>query len=161
MPETKQLCTFWLDGLLFGIDVCKVQEVLPRQDLRRVPLAPGSICGLLNLRGQVVTAIDLRVALNLPCRAGSQPPAFVIVRTTEEPVSFLVDEICDILDVDGSSFEPPPRTLRGVAVELLTGVYKLQQRLLLELNAATVIERGLAAPQESDTPHEQDPPADR
>ena len=78
-----QYATFFVDGLFFGIDVLQVQEVLRYQEMTRVPLAPAVIEGLINLRGQIVTAVDMRRRLKLPPRADGQTPMNTVVRTEE------------------------------------------------------------------------------
>src|SRR5215467_13851908 len=123
--------TFYLGGLFFGVDVLRVQEVLRFQQMTRVPQAPEVIEGLINLRGQIVTAVDMRRRLRLPTRAGDQTPMNMVVRTEEGAVSLLVDEIGDVLDVDDSAYERPPENLDAAARELILGVYKLKDRLLL------------------------------
>ena len=139
MAEEKQFCTFFLDGLFFGVGVQKVQEVIRFQEMTRVPQAPPVVGGLINLRGQIVTALDLRRRLGLREREASQRPMNVVVRTDDGVVSLLVDEIGDVVEVDQESFEPPPETLRGVARELVLGVYKLKDRLLLLLDTERVV----------------------
>lgn len=130
----QQFCTFVLDDLYFGVEVLKVQEVIRYQDMTRVPLAPGVVQGLINLRGQIVTAIDLRRRLELPDRSDDARPMNVVVRTADGVVSLLVDEIGDVVEVDDASFERPPDTISGAARALVTGVYKLKDRLLLALD---------------------------
>ena len=130
----RQFCTFVLDDLYFGVEVLKVQEVIRYQDMTRVPLAPGVVQGLINLRGQIVTAIDLRRRLELSERSGDARPMNVVVRTSDGVVSLLVDEIGDVVEVDDASFERPPDTISGAARALVTGVYKLKDRLLLALD---------------------------
>jgi purine-binding chemotaxis protein CheW len=139
MAEEKQFCTFFLDGLFFGVGVQKVQEVIRFQEMTRVPQAPPVVGGLINLRGQIVTALDLRRRLELREREAGQRPMNVVVRTDDGVVSLLVDEIGDVVEVDQESFEPPPETLRGVARELVLGVYKLKDRLLLLLDTERVV----------------------
>src|SRR5215468_4872950 len=124
MAERRQFCTFFLDGLRFGVDVQKVQEVVPYQEMTRVPLAPLTVRGLLNLRGQIVTGIDLRRRLELAERPAGQLPTNVVLRGEEAPVSFLVDDIGEVLEVAGSG-EQPPVTLRGKVRELIETVYPL------------------------------------
>ena len=130
---TSQFATFYVDGLLLGVEVSKVQEVIRSQQMTRVPLAPAIVAGLINLRGQIVTAIDLRRRLELADRATDLLPLTVVVRTGNEALSLLVDDIGDVLEVEDGAFEPPPETLRGSARELIRGVYKLKERLLLVL----------------------------
>ena len=130
----KQLCTFLVDGLNLGIDVTRVQEVIRHQDMTPVPLAPGVVGGLINLRGQIVTALDLRRRLGAPARGEGELPMNVVIRHEEGVVSFLVDEIGDVLDVDDATFEPPPETLGAASKALVKGVYKLEEQLLLLLD---------------------------
>ena len=139
MADSKQFATFFLNGLFFGIEVLKVQEVIRYQEMTRVPLAPNMIEGLINLRGQIVTAIDLRRRLEMPTRAKGQLPMNVVVRTDDGAVSLLVDEIGDVVEIEDDIYERPPETLTGVARELVRGVYKLKERLLLILDTEKAV----------------------
>ena len=139
MITTKQFCTFFVNGLFFGIEVLKVQEVIRYQEMTRVPLAPATIRGLINLRGQIVTAIDLRRRLELPVRDDGQLPMNVVVRSDDGAVSLLVDEIGDVVEIQDDVYEHPPETLKGVARELVQGVYKLESRLLLVLDTGKTL----------------------
>jgi purine-binding chemotaxis protein CheW len=140
VADERQYCTFLLDGHYFGIDVLQVQEVIRHQEATRVPLAPALVRGLINLRGQIVTAIDLRRRLDLPDRPDGELPINVVVRTDDGAVSLLVDEIGDVLRVPEEAFEQPPETLRGPARELVRGAYKLDGRLLLALDLDRLLE---------------------
>jgi purine-binding chemotaxis protein CheW len=122
------------------VEVLRVQEVLRFQAMTRVPLAPAVILGLINLRGQIVTAVDLRRRLELPDRPEGQLPMNVVVQSTEGTVSFLVDEIGDVIEAGDSQFEAPPETMRGAARQLIRGVYKLKDRLLLILDIEKAVE---------------------
>jgi purine-binding chemotaxis protein CheW len=139
MKDVKQLATFYLDGQLFGVEVSQVQEVIRYQEMTPVPQAPAVVAGLINLRGQIVTALDLRRRLKLPERAADRLPMNVVVRTDDEAVSLLVDEIGDVLEVAQDAFERPPETLIGEARELIRGAYKLENRLLLVLNMEKIV----------------------
>ena len=139
MSESKQFCTFFVNGLFFGVEVLKVQEVIRYQEMTRVPLAPATIQGLINLRGQIVTAIDLRRRLELPPREADQLPMNVVVRSDDGAVSLLVDEIGDVVEIQDDIYEQPPETLKGVARELVQGVYKLKERLLLILDTERTV----------------------
>ena len=129
-----QLATFRLDGDLYGVEVEHVQEVLRSQGLTRVPLAPAAVAGLINLRGQVVTAIELRERLGRPPRPEGHDAVVIVVRLHGEAVSLLVDSIADVVDVDASDFEAPPDTLEGKGRDLIRGAYKLDGQLLLALD---------------------------
>lgn len=134
MAAEQQYCTFFVDGHYFGLDVRRVQEIIRYQEMTRVPLAPHVVRGLINLRGQIVTAIDLRRRLELKERRADQLPVNVVVRTEDGAISLLVDEIGDVLEVSEELFERPPETLRGIARELILGAYKMDDRLLLLLD---------------------------
>ena len=141
LAETSgQFSTFFVADLFFGVDVLRVQEVLRFQYMTRVPQAPEVIEGLINLRGQIVTAIDMRRRLGLPLRAGNQTPMNMVVRTEDGAVSLLVDEIGDVLDVDAATYEQPPENLDPAARDLIRGVYKLKDRLLLVLDAERTVD---------------------
>jgi purine-binding chemotaxis protein CheW len=139
MTNTKQFCTFFVNGLFFGVEVLKVQEVIRYQEMTRVPLAPTMIEGLINLRGQIVTAIDLRRRLELALREPGQLPMNVVVRSDDGAVSLLVDEIGDVVEIQDDIYERPPETLKGVARDLVQGVYKLKERLLLILDTEKTV----------------------
>ena len=140
MTDERQYCTFFLDGHYFGIGVLEVQEVIRYQEMTRVPLAPAVVRGLINLRGQIVTAIDLRRRLELPDRLDGELPVNIVIRTDDGAVSLLVDEIGDVLQVTEEAFEPPPETLPGAARALIRGVYKLDDRLLLVLDLERLLD---------------------
>src|SRR5450432_1904343 len=106
-----QFSTFFVADLFFGVDVLRVQELLRIQPMTRVPQPPDVIEGLITLRGQIVTAIDMRRRLQLPPRAEDQTPMNMVVRTDDGAVSLLVDGIGDVLDVDESTYERPPENL--------------------------------------------------
>ena len=140
MSDSKQFCTFLLDGLFFGIEVENVQEVIRYQSMTQVPLASSVISGLINLRGQLVTAIDLRERLGLPERPTDRPPMNVVIPTDDGAVSFLVDEIGDVQQLDQETFECPPETMGEAARSLIRGVYKLKDRLMLVLDTKAAVE---------------------
>jgi purine-binding chemotaxis protein CheW len=130
MAHTSQFCTFYLDKLLFGVELKGVQEVIRSLDITKVPLALGMVSGLMNLRGQIVTAVDLRRRLELEPRAADLPAMNVVVRSDDGAVSLLVDEIGDVVEVEEDTFEPPPETLRGSVRTIILGVHKLNDRLM-------------------------------
>ncbi len=140
MSSSQQFCTFFLDGHCFGTPVPQVQEVIQYQVMTRVPLAPSVVSGMINLRGQIVPAIDLRRRLELPDRPPEKLPMNVVVRTDEGAVSLLVDEIGDVIEVDEDTLEGPPETLQGIARQVVLGVYKLPGRLLLILDTERAVD---------------------
>lgn len=136
---STRLVTFTLDGNLYGVDVDQVQEVLRGQPRTRVPLAPEAVSGLINLRGQVLSAVELRARLGLPDREGETDPMLVVVRVAGEVTALLVDSIGAVIDVDEEQFELPPDTLSGPSREFLHGAYKLEDRLLLALDVVRAV----------------------
>lgn len=135
LRDVRQCATFVVHDLFLGVDVLKVQEVLRYQQMTAVPRSDGVIEGLINLRGQIVTAFDMRRRLGLPGRPEDRTPMNVVVRADDGAVSLLVDEIGDVIEVDSDDFEPPPETISRDAREVIEGVYKLSDRLLLVLSA--------------------------
>ncbi|HEY4677207.1 MAG TPA: chemotaxis protein CheW [Candidatus Angelobacter sp.] len=130
MANTSQFCTFYLDKLLFGVELKGVQEVIRSLEMTKVPLAPAVVSGLINLRGQIVTAVNLRRRLELgPAPAGALAMN-VVVRSVDGAVSLLVDEIGDVVEVEESTFETPPETVRPSVRNLILGIHKLKGRLL-------------------------------
>lgn len=131
VAEGKQLVTFYLGDLLFGIDVRAVQEIIRRQRVTRVPLADPAVRGLMNLRGQIVTVIDLKERLGFPAdHARDEETMNVVVRTEGGALSFQVDRIGDVLDVDAADFEPVPLSVKPAIRERALGIYKLKERFL-------------------------------
>jgi purine-binding chemotaxis protein CheW len=141
---SRQFATFYLADLFLGVEVERVQEVLRFQEMTPVPLASSVVEGLINLRGQIVTAIDLRRRFGLAERPGDEKPMNVVLRTDDNPVSLLVDEIGDVLEIGDETFEAPPETIRGAARELIRGVFKLEGRLLLVLDTERAMTVGAA-----------------
>ena len=140
ITATKQLCTFKLDNHLFGVDAQSVKEVIRYQEMTQVPLTSPAVCGLINLRGQIVTAIDVRKRLGMSDRPADRLPMNVVVRGEDGAVSLLVDQIGDVIEVDADLFELPPDTLRGSARSYVLGAYKLEKQLLLLLDTEQVVQ---------------------
>ena len=131
LAEPKQFCSFYVDDTLLGIEVLRVQEVLRYQDLTEIPLAPPEIKGLINLRGQIITAINLRSRMHLPPAENDKTSMNVVTRIENEIVSFMVDSVGDVLEVDDEYLEPVPNNVEAATRELVSGVYKLEDRRLL------------------------------
>ena len=139
MASGKQLCTFYLDKYCFGLDVLEVQEVFRFQEITSVPLAPDVITGMINLRGQIITAINLRLRLGMEPRVEGQVPMNIVVRASDDVVSLLVDRIGDVMEISNEKYEPAPDTIKGPMRDLVTGVYKLRDKLLLVVDTKKVV----------------------
>lgn len=138
--ERTQHCTFILGDLYLGVEVTKVQEVIRHQATTPVPLASEVIGGLMNLRGEIVTTIDLRRRLAMAPIDGGQEPMHVVIGSDDGVVSLLVDAIGDVIEVDDGAFEPAPATLSAATRDLIVGVYKLDAHLLLVLDCDRVLD---------------------
>ncbi|WP_315787530.1 chemotaxis protein CheW [Fischerella sp. JS2] len=144
----QQLCTFFLNEIFFGIDVQHVQEVIRPQVMTRVPLAPADICGLINLRGQIITVIDLQLRLDMGESAvrstthlEDEAQGFnIIVCSDYEVASLLVDQVGDVLEFTENTFVPPPATLKGKMRQMLAGAYPLAEGFLLVLDTEKILE---------------------
>ena len=158
MNTHRQLCTFFLGDLFLGVEVGQVQEVLRYRELTPVPQSSRLVRGLINLRGQIVPAIELRRCLRLGERPPDLQPMNVVVQTSDGIVTLLVDEIGDVLDVDNSLFEPPPQNLTGSARRLIRGTYKLEGRLLLVLEPESILQLAGEAAQGDPLSHDGLPP---
>jgi purine-binding chemotaxis protein CheW len=139
MTASAQLCTFLVDDLYFGVDVREVQEVVRFQRVTPVPLAAPHLRGLINLRGRVVPAIDMRRRLQRPDRGPGQLPMNIVLRTDDGPVSLLVDEIVDVVEVDPNFYEPSPEAVCGPVWQFINSIYKLPERLLLVLDTERTV----------------------
>lgn len=147
MSEQQQYCTFFLNKTYFGIALQDVQEIIRARSATRIPLAPPDIFGAIDLRGQIVTVIDLqrRLDANKSTVAPTsviddeQVSYNVIVRTKDEIASLLVDDVGDVLEFSKDGFEAPPATLKGRVRELLQGAYKLPGGFLLVLDIEKVL----------------------
>ena len=140
MDSQASFCTFRVGSMQLGVEVHRVQEVIRKQTMTRIPGANDVVRGLMNLRGQIVVAVDLQKRMELADATADEPLMNVVVRTSESPVSLLVHEIGDVVDVDGDCMEPLPETLQGVPRDLIRGAYKLDDGLLLVLDTETVLE---------------------
>jgi purine-binding chemotaxis protein CheW len=140
MAQTQQFCTFYLNNLLFAVELEKVQEVIRYLEITEIPLAPRVVSGLMNLRGQIVTGIDLRRRLDMEDRREEMQPMNVVMRTADGAVSLQVDVIGDVVEVTEESFERPPETLQGKVREVILGVHKLENQLMHVLNTERVCE---------------------
>lgn len=139
MNDRRQYCTLTVGDLLLGIRVESIQEVLRDSTITPVPMAHHAIRGLINLRGQIVAAIDLRRRLGLPDPEDDAQTTTMVLGTDEEPLALVVDAVGDVVDVASDTFEEPPDTLKGEARQMIEGAHKLERQLLLALNLDVVL----------------------
>jgi purine-binding chemotaxis protein CheW len=132
--------TFYIDNKLFGIPIQDVLEINKNLDLTPIPLAPEYIRGVLNLRGQIVTALDLRRRLKMSSSNIENEKMFhnVIIGNRNNCSSLLVDKIGDVLEISSDIIEPPPETIRGMDAKYVKNICKLKNELLVVLDTIKI-----------------------
>lgn len=138
--DTQQLCTFRVADLFLGIPADTVQEMIRTTTRTRVPLVSSTVHGLVNLRGEIVTTIDLRRRLALPPADEADVVTNVVVRIDDSVVNLMVDEIGDVVTLDRAQFAAVPPTLTGACREVVDGVYTLDEQLLLTIDLALLLD---------------------
>jgi purine-binding chemotaxis protein CheW len=136
----QRYCTFSLADLHLGVPVTRVQEVIRSQVRTRVPLVSPVVNGLINLRGEIVTTLDLRGRLGLPPAGADAESMNVVITADDGAISILVDEIRDVLDVGNVEMDAVPPTLTGPCRDLITGIFKLEDSLLLILDTDKLVD---------------------
>jgi purine-binding chemotaxis protein CheW len=132
--ENNDFVTMTINGQLFGIPVLGVQDVLSQQAITRIPLAPTEVAGALNLRGRIVTAIDVRKRLRLPDRGEGSKGMSIVVDHAGELYSLIIDSVGEVLSLPADRFERNPATLDPLWREVSAGVYRLEKQLLVVLD---------------------------
>ena len=139
---TEDFITFSIAEQLFGIPVLKVQDVLSTHRITRIPLAPPEIAGSLNLRGRIVTAVDVRRRVGLPPRSEKGDNMSIVVEHEGDLYSLLVDTVGEVLALSESEFERNPPTLDARLREYSHGIYRLNDELLVVLNVTALLSYG-------------------
>lgn len=140
MAANQRYATCFLKGICFGVHIEKVQEVLEFQEITPVPLSPAVLPGIINLRGQILTSIDLKTRLGLSASETDEQRMMIVVRTSEGPMNLVVDKIGSVLDVDPELFEEPTETLKAGVRAVTSHVCKLESGLVLVLDTETIIQ---------------------
>ncbi len=141
MAETTnlQLCSFQLADATFGLDTMLVQEIIKVPDITKVYLAPEDITGIINLRGKIVTIIDLAIKLELPTDAVMTDRRIIIVESQDEPFGLVVDKINDVIHIDGEELDAAPSNVRVAQSRFISGVFRDNEQLIAILNLNEVI----------------------
>lgn len=134
-----ELATFYVGDALCGMDILKVQEINKLLEMTEVPQAPDYVKGILNLRGQIVTIIDLGKKLGLSMTKQTADTRNIIVNSNNEYIGLMVDRIGDVVITDWDGVEPPPANIGGVQGKYFEGVFKTENRLIGILNAEEVL----------------------
>ncbi|SHL01372.1 chemotaxis protein CheW [Rhodothermus profundi] len=137
--QLLQLVSFLIENEEFGVDILNVQEIIRPVDITRVPNAPAFVEGVINLRGRIVPVVDLRKRFNLPQRERDKNSRIIVVELGDKIVGFMVDAVREVLRVDPSVIEPPPELAIGIDAHYITGVAKLEDRLLILLDLERIL----------------------
>lgn len=132
--ELMQLVTFSIGEEEFGVDILKVQEIIRTMEITKVPKAPGFVEGVINLRGKVIPIIDLRRRFGLSSKEHDKHTRIIVIEINNMIVGFVVDSVSEVLRIPASTVEPPPAVVAGMESEYISGVGKLQDRLLILLD---------------------------
>ena len=144
--DSRNFVTVMIAGQMFGIPVLSVQDVLGPQKITRIPLSPPEVAGALNLRGRIVTAIDVRRRLNLPPAPEGERGMSVVVEHKGEPYSLMIDHVGEVMELPEAAFERNPPTLDPLWRQVSNGIYRLDGKLLLVLDVNRLLEFGNVAP---------------
>lgn len=136
---TQQLATFWLGELLLGIDIVAIREINRVVEITPVPDAPAAVKGVVNLRGDVVTILDLRTLLGLEHVELTSQSRLIVIPMEEEVVGLIVDRVTDVATVTTDDEVPLPANMGGIDSRYFTGVYKLNNDLLVVLDVAAAL----------------------
>ena len=142
--DSQEFVTVVLDGQWFGIPVLTVQDVLGPRQIARIPISPPEVAGSLNLRGRIVTAIDPRVRLGLPERTESGSGMSVVVEHDGDLYSLLIDSVGEVLNLPAHQYERNPSTLDSRWRDISAGIYRLDDRLMVVLDVARLLDFGVA-----------------
>jgi purine-binding chemotaxis protein CheW len=140
--EERVYVTLMVADQLFGVPIHSVQDVLGPQRINRIPLAPAEVAGSLNLRGRIVTAIELRKRMGLPARAKNQRSMSVVVDFNGELYSLIMDSAGEVMTLPASRFEANPSTLDPLWKDVTAGIYQLEDRLLVILDIERLLDLG-------------------
>ncbi|MEG6507369.1 chemotaxis protein CheW [Methyloligella sp. 2.7D] len=138
--ETEGYVTAELDGQLFGLKLTQVRDVFLPKGICPVPMAPKPVAGLLNLRGRIVTAIDLRACLGLPARDPDAPSVAIGIERGNELYGLIADKIGNVLRPEPETFEPNPVNLGAGWADICAGVYRLDDGVLMVLDLEGILD---------------------
>ncbi len=134
-----QLVTFGIGEEEFGLDILKVQEIIRTVEVTKVPSAPAFVDGVINLRGRIIPIITLRKRFGLPPRQEDKNTRIIVIELPKAIVGFVVDWVSEVLRISASTVEPPPAIISGIESDYISGVGKLQDRLLILLDLDRIL----------------------
>ena len=140
--EILQFSTFFLNNEMFGLNILDVQEIQMPQPITPIPTAPAHILGLISLRGQIVTLVELRKRLNMPTTVPHKSPYHIVVKAGASLACLEVGAIGDVINVPRAHLRKPPDSVTTVNKKFLAGVYQMKNRILTILKAQEILEAG-------------------
>lgn len=138
--HSRDYLTIYIAEQIFGIPVLQVQDVLRSQQVTRIPLAPKEVAGSLNLRGRIVTAINVRSKLGLPISNDDSHDMSVVVEHDDELYSLVIDKVGDVLSLKQDAFEKTPATLNPLWRDISLGIHQMQSELLIIMDVPKLID---------------------
>jgi purine-binding chemotaxis protein CheW len=142
-PQTTEFLTIMIGSQIFGIPVLQVQDVLRQQAVTRVPLAPPEVAGALNLRGRIVTAINVRCRLGMDDLPAGTKTMSVVVEHEGELYSLIIDKVGDVLSLPNKGFEAVPPTMDSTWRDIATGIYRLDAQLMVVVDVARLLRQSV------------------
>lgn len=137
--ELLQLVSFTIGKEEFGVDILKVQEINRMFQITKVPNSPDYVDGVINLRGRVIPVMDLRTKMGLERKEHDKDTRIIVVELDGRTIGFIVDKVKEVLRIPSSIIEPPPDMVAGLDAEYITGVGKLEDRLLILLDLERIV----------------------
>lgn len=131
--------TFWTDSQLFGISIANVEQIIGMQEVTEIPEFPHYAKGIINLRGNVIPVIDVRLRLNKVEVAYNERTCIIVTNINDAFVGFIVDEVNEVVDIDKASISPPPKVSMDDINSYLTGVAKLESGVVLIVDSAKIL----------------------
>ena len=137
--RTVELLAFWVADEEYAIDIVLIQEIIKVPTITEVPRAPTGVLGIISLRGTIVPILDLRVVLHLEPRPPTSQSRVLVLRGDGDPLGILVDRVSSVVRIDREAIEPVPRTMQREMTELLSGVGRIGERMLIILEPTTLL----------------------
>jgi purine-binding chemotaxis protein CheW len=139
--EERQLVVFQLGAELYGVEISRVHEIIRLQAVTRIPHSPPFVEGVINLRGKVISVINLRRRFGLPAADDTRAGRIVVVDINDQVIGMVVDGVSEVLRVNTATIEPPSPAVAGIDSEYLQGIVKLPERLVILLDLDRVLSR--------------------
>ena len=137
--EITQLVSFLLDDVEYGIDILSVHEILRFPDITRLPNTPDFICGVINLRGNVIPVVDVRLRFNLPHAEVTELTRIIVIETIDKLVGMLVDNVYQVVRLPINNIDPPAELIDGVSEEFIKGIGRFSNRLIVILSLSNIL----------------------